>query len=396
MSENDMRHSDSGIIPNAICAMVICATGLRSMGLRSKTANLEKPSVRIEQAQCFRTSNAPIQKCIRAVSNPMPQPTMKSKLLMRLFALLVMALLDSAVFSVSASAAIFAGVDDGTRSRFLGGAAPVLNSPIAVNPDFPINETLISGIALDSNGSLHQSAVLITPRHYVAAAHNATTAPWFRGSDGIVREYPTVSSTLLTTEYELDGMTLVGNSDIRVWTLDDSVPLPGSHGVTPLPILTGTPAAFFGREIYASDQFNSFGRNIIDELALSTFSSTDDIPNQPTFSIVYDFDSLASGNAVGPDEIFLRSGDSGNAAIAIIDGNVALVGNHFGIDPDARPQLSVSTLLAPYVDQINAHTSQQPGGYTVSTIVLVPEPSSGLAMAIATTTIVLARRRRRI
>ena len=292
-----------------------------------------------------------------------------------------------------ADAAVFAGVDDGMRERFNGAGAPSIGATFALNPNFPISESQISGIAIDSNGGSHQSAVLITPKHYVAANHNATTAPWFRGSDGVIREYQTVGSTLLTTDFEFDGMMMTGNSDIRIWTIDDSMPLPGDHGVTPIPILQGPQGGFINRELFASDQFNRFGRNVIDDIDLATFSNNGaGVPNQPTFGIVFDFDTLASGNGVGPDEIHLASGDSGNAAIAVVDGNVALIGNHFGVDNTANPQLSVSTWLSPYVGQINNYTSAQSGGYTVSTITVIPEPGSAFALLIAATTLVCRRR----
>tara|TARA_R110002049_G_scaffold47902_1_gene138340 strand:+ start:27420 stop:28418 length:999 start_codon:yes stop_codon:yes gene_type:complete len=292
-------------------------------------------------------------------------------------------------------AAVFAGMDDGTRNRFLETETPMLGATLTVNPDFPLDESAISGIAIDSTNSVHQSGVLITPRHYVAADHNGSSAPWFRGSDGVIREYQTTGSIRLTTDYFLDGMPMTGNSDIRIWTLDDSAPLPGDHGVQPMPILTGPPAAFLDRELFVSDQFNRFGRNLIDDVALSTFTETDDVPNQPTNAIFYDYDSLASGNGVGSDEIYLSSGDSGNAAIAVVDGSVALVGNHFGIITDTSPPISVSTWLSPYVAQINEYTSSQAGGYTVSTIVVVPEPSSAFALGSFAIGAALHRRKRR-
>ena len=293
-------------------------------------------------------------------------------------------------------AATFAGMDDGTRNRFLESGPPELGSTLTINPDFPLDESAISGIAVDSqdpDNFTNRSGVLITPRHYVAANHFNSSAPWFRGSDGVVRQYETVASTLLTTDFMFEGELMTGNSDIRIWTLDDSVALPGAHGVMPLPILSGPQGGFFGREIHAGDQFNQFGRNIIDEIGLATFGTTDDVPNQPTFAIVYDLDLVGTPGSVGGDEIFLQGGDSGNAALAVVDGQVALVGNHFGVDGTEIPPISVSTWLSPYVDQINAYTSAQAGGYTVSTVMVVPEPASGGILFLASAVCILRRSR---
>ena len=296
-----------------------------------------------------------------------------------------------------ASAATFAGMDDGTRDRFLESGPPTLGSALTVNPAFPLDESAISGIAIDSQDPTNftsRSGVLITPRHYVAANHYNSSAPWFRGSDGIVRQYETVGSTVLTTDYLLDGVPMTGNSDIRIWTLDDSVALPVDHGVTPMPILTGPQGGFIGREIYAGDRFNQFGRNLIDEIDLATFRFTGEIPDQPTFAIVYDLDPVGTGGSVGADEIFLQPGDSGNAALAVVEGQVALIGNHFGVSGAAIPPISVSTWLSPYIPKINDYTSAQVGGYTVTSIMVVPEPGSGGVLFFVSAVCLIRRRAR--
>ena len=83
----------------------------------------------------------------------------------------------------SAEAAVIAGFDAVRHNRFLTG--------FESNPAFFINEGLISGVALNR-------ATLITPQHYVTARHANTSAPIFRGSDGVVRTYATAGGTTLT------------------------------------------------------------------------------------------------------------------------------------------------------------------------------------------------------
>ncbi|WP_182870326.1 hypothetical protein [Stieleria mannarensis] len=131
----------------------------------------------------------------------------------------------------SGTAAIINGLDPMWHDRFSGDGTP--------NPTFLMDESRLSGVAL-------KRAVLITPRHYVSAAHVHTPEVTFRGTDGIERTYQSTSAQDLTAS--LPGQGPVG-SDIRVYTLAQDV----DPSIVPVPIVVGDLETLIGQRFFAMD-----------------------------------------------------------------------------------------------------------------------------------------------
>ncbi len=273
----------------------------------------------------------------------------------------------------AARGAVIAGFDPARHSRFLTGTTDP-------NPAFFISESGLS--ESDISGVGFNPATLITPRHYITARHANTSAPIFRGSDGVVRTYSTSSSVVLSTT--LPGGTSQ-SSDLMLFTLD--APIPVAHGVQPLALVAGDPTGLHGREILVFGQGNQAGRNVVDTTGIVAFAGG----VSPTATIGFSFDTATNGGAggLGDDETGLISGDSGLSALIQIDGQLAVIGTHYGIDvpagsnpADGDRYDSFSSLVIPYLDQINAITTAD--GFVITTVAVssVPEPNPALLAAV--------------
>ena len=291
-------------------------------------------------------------------------------------------LLSSFAYCHVSHAAVFADFDQTRHARFLPDGTP--------NPSFIIDEGLLTGVGSNSR------AVLITPQHYVTATHAPTSAPVFRGSDGVTRTYSSTSITRLTT-YNAIGA-VIGLSDIQVHKLD--APIPTAHGVMPLAIFSGPASKLMGQEFLVVGQGNQMGRNVVDD----TVTAVLDGGANPSHTISYTFDTDTNGGTggLGGDEAGLIGGDSGHSALIQIDGQLGVLGTHYGIIvPSGSSEAagdfytSFSTLLTPYLDEIQTVVAAD--GQSISTIDLsvtaVPEPSS--IMALAFLGVLLTRRRQR-
>lgn len=285
-----------------------------------------------------------------------------------------------------ASAAIFDSFDPARHNRFSGGTTP--------NPTFLLDESQLSGFG--------GRAALISPRHFITAAHTvgSLTLPvtaTFRGIDGMVRSYTSTSAQDLTTTFINNaGMIQTAPSDVRVYTLapEDIV----APEVRPVAIALGSPGDFIGRELFVLGQNNQAGRNVIDAVGIASFDGGD----RPTVNTLFNFDTAENGGTggLGADEIGLVSGDSGFQSLIVINGEVALLGANFGItsapDAAARRQFgSLSSLVSPYLDQLNAIvTADGQTLRTISVVTAIPEP--GMAIALLPVAAVILFRRRAI
>ena len=280
-----------------------------------------------------------------------------------------------------ASAVVIQTADAMRHERFASGTNP--------NPTFLIDEALIRGIGVNSR------AALITPRHYLTAAHSPSTSATFRDPTGTLRTFSTVSSVDFVTT-DPDG---TGTSDLRMYTIDDAGPLPTDFGIDPLAVFGGETATLVGREFFVYGNGARAGRNVIDDVQVVTF----DTGARPTENILYLFDTDTNGGSggLGGDEAGLQGGDSGYSALIDVDGTLAVIGPHFGIDvPDGttvaqQPNyLSATTLATRYLDQIDAVTLAQ-GNFLAQRVsfTAVPEPSTAIALVGMFATWVARRRK---
>ncbi|MEM6470031.1 MAG: hypothetical protein AAF802_10790 [Planctomycetota bacterium] len=259
-----------------------------------------------------------------------------------------------------ASGAIIAGYDPVRHDRFLDTGA--------ANPDFFLNESQLSGVALSR-------AVLITPRHYITAAHVTTNTVTFRGTDGVQRTYDSDRSAVMLTE---DSEGQLVQSDIRVHRLSEQV----DASIRPVPIVVGDLQALVGQTLIAIDQNQRAGRNVIDGIQVIEFSSG--ARDTLTTRISYDTPENGGAGGLGADEIGLLSGDSGFASLIELDGEIGVLGAHMAIAvPDGNNAAagdrydSFSTLIGGYESQLNDFVSFD--GFSFNTINITAVPESGTA-----------------
>jgi hypothetical protein len=284
-----------------------------------------------------------------------------------------LAALGAGFSAAPASAALFSAYNPAVHDRFTTGTTP--------NPTFLLSGYDLSGIAYDptAGGGDPRGSALISPLHVLTAWHHRPTTVTFLSTDGIVRTYAVAEWIQLTNG--------ANGNDVAIGRLGAEVS--DADNVNPLAIAVGPDDAFIGYDVYAFDQNNRAGRNIIDGIGVVNTTATNH-----TVSIGYDFDTATNGGTggVGPDEIGLVGGDSGYSAVVAVDGQLALVGAHFAVSETPSMDVnywSFSTLARDYLDQINTIVTED--GYTLSTIV-VPEPSS-LFLLGATSALLMLRRR---
>lgn len=194
----------------------------------------------------------------------------------------------------------------------------------------------------------------------------------------------------------IPGQPAVG-SDVQLHTLSSDV----DPSIVPVPIVVGELAALLGQTFFAFDAQRRAGRNVIDGLEIVQFDSggSDTI----TIRFSYDTDTNGGTGGLGRDEIGMLGGDSGNAALIEIDGQIGLIGTHMGIDVPEGADAGAgdrydnfSTLVGAYEDQLSSLVAAQ--GYSLRTlsITAVPEPTAvGFLLAVGAT-VGLGRRGRRL
>lgn len=297
------------------------------------------------------------------------------------------AFLVSLVATPPAVAAVFDQFDQDRHSRFGAVASPPLNAFVEANPNFLIDEGRISGVGLNQS-------VLITQRHYITADHASTSAPIFRGLDGIVRQYTTTGTGVQLTDTNGIG------TDVRLYTLDAAIPV---TEVRAIPVFTGFGADVVGREIIVKGSSNRFGRNVIDDVVRARFDNT--ATGRPTDVIEWTYNTTESGTTgLGADEIGLVGGDSGSAVLLELNGTLGVIGANFGIvvpdgvTPSATSDtyLSYASFLSSYMSDIDAITMSE-GGFRAArlTVTAVPEPSSIALLGIIGSGIIGRRRLKR-
>ena len=302
-----------------------------------------------------------------------------------------------------ASAALFADFDPTLNDRFLvrSGAAGNVE-----NPDSLLGSFDLTGLGVQSRGG-----VLISDRHLLAAGHfsgNTTSYTFVNALGNEVTRGTSVrrlAQQLVTND---DGTTTMADSDLAIITL--SAPLAAADLVTPLPVAIPATAPdafndFDGILAYAYDQNDRIGSNLVDGGFLpGTTTTLDPVTIAafdggvfPTVTTVTDFDTPQNSgtNGVGGSEFGLVGGDSGHASLAVINGELAALGTHYGIafagDGPALNDnyLSLSSLAGAYADQIQAAVDAD-GGVGLR-FVAVPEPTLG---ALALLPLALLARRR--
>jgi len=264
------------------------------------------------------------------------------------------------------------GFDPAIHERYIGGA---------LNPNFIVDEGNISGIS-GRPGSTADRAVLISPFHVVTARHLGSPTVRLRTSSGVFNDYAVDSGpggfVDLTTNFS-DGTTSV--SDIRIYRLSEAIP--EADGITPISIFDGDASDLMGQQIISFGRGSQAGLNVVRDVILAQGSGS-----TTTFatSFTYDTDpNNALFDGVGIGETQLVDGDSGRPTLIQIGDDIAFLGPNLGVDPAGLLYdglyTNFASLLAPYLPEIRSIVEAD--GFTISTLSVVPEPSSFALLAIA-------------
>lgn len=293
----------------------------------------------------------------------------------------------------SAWAEIIDGYTAARHDLFAPGTYPntSLAMPPVPNPTFYLNAFDFSGVGwVPNGGTTSQNVAMISPHHFVSAAHyspgvGATIG--FRAKDG---------SYLTRT---VSSQTQIGGSDVLVGELNMDLPT-GPNGVANYPIPTGTLSQFAGQTLFMMGQHGRIGRNLFWDVQSANigtgptqYARTDFDPN---FNL--DGRGYAPAFPVSPptDEFGVEDFDSGSPTFMPIGGQLALLGSHFvKLTVSGTLAGSGDSYLPAYFSQLSTELSMD--GLNLQTIP-VPEPTSmalcGIALAGLAGRRLFSRRRR--
>jgi hypothetical protein len=226
-------------------------------------------------------------------------------------------------------------------------------------------------------------ATMISPQYFITAYHwPATSSPsgtlaFCEGNSmaGGTHTYHIDTSFGFSTTYEGQP------SDVYVGRL--TAPIPASDHIAYYPVLSlPNLSDYVGRPIYNYGNWNQVGRNVISSVAPYSEGI------EKNMGMFFNYDAPG----VGPDETYLINGDSGAPSFAVVDGRLALLGEHFstygtsGLVPyDLGPPKasdgswwSVDGFLPAYIAQIDGVL---PPDQQLATV--VPEPGTALLLIVA-------------
>jgi len=254
-------------------------------------------------------------------------------------------------------------LDPARHDRFIDGTFPASPAP---HPALWTGAADLSGVGWSvSNPSM--GLALISPRHFVGAAHHRPAIGAqirFRATDGTLRTYTHARF------YHLKN-SKGENTDLFIGELAE--PIPASHGIPFYPVLQTTEAALTGQEIlvYGRGDGGSprIGRGVIQGFSDSLGGAANDTRN-------YRFE-YASRRA-RQDDSHGEIGDSGSPSFRIAHGLLTITGIHSAIAQgssllNGTTVTTYDSFILHYRDQIDAHLA--PTGYRL-TIAPLPGTTS--------------------
>jgi hypothetical protein len=247
-----------------------------------------------------------------------------------------------------------------------------------------------SGVGQSDNGPW---ATMISPQYFITAWHwPANTSAHITFCEGNTLAGGTHSYAVDTSFYF--SPTYNGQpADVYVGKLVE--PIPEADHIAHYPVLTlPNNSDYVGLPIYNYGNWNQVGRNVISKIEVYPEGA------ENGWGMFFNYDQPG----VGPDETYLINGDSGAPSFAVVNGKLALLGEHFStygtsgqIPYDPGPPKasdgswwSVDGFLPSYVDQIDGAL---PADHRITKV--VPEPSTTLLLAVATAILSAAAWRRR-
>jgi hypothetical protein len=232
-------------------------------------------------------------------------------------------------------------------------------------------------------------ATMISPQYFITAYHwpatGSATLTFHEGNDwnSGAHTYNVDTGYHVTLLY--DGQP----ADVFLGRL--SAPIPAADHIASYPVVKlPNLSDYTGMAIYNYGAPDAVGRNVISKVEPYIEGGE----NGPGMFYNYDLPG------VGPDETYLIGGDSGGPSFTVVDGKLALLGEHFstygtsGLLPggnDYGPPKSgdgswwsVDGFVPAYIDQLNSHL---PADNQVT--VVVPEPSALVLIFAAIVSLVL-------
>jgi hypothetical protein len=302
-------------------------------------------------------------------------------------------------FARGGAAALLADYDPVRHDRFLP-------SSRVANPGAPLNQYNLTGVGIGSLGG-----ILVSDRHVLAATHFTGGSYTFANELGQdVTINVSGNRALMTRVPDGNGGMTNLPSDLTLVTLSRAVT--AADAIKPVPIVDVPLGGLWGSEVWAYDQINRLGRNVLDGGSLLTDDGLVELDptdrylhgNQATWAVAFDYDTSTNGgvNGVGGDEVGLVGGDSGHALLADLgQGRFGVIGTHFSVvtgngklPPDpGENYMSLSTLAMMYREQIEGHVVTDGGsGLTFATLNVVPEPAAAGAGLVSLAGLLLRRR----
>jgi hypothetical protein len=245
----------------------------------------------------------------------------------------------------------------------------------------------LSGVGLSSGGSW---ATMISSQYFISAYHDhpgaGQTVTFYEGNTTASGAHTyTVDSAYILTSY--NGLP----SDVYIGKL--TTPIPASAHIAYYPVLNlPNYSDYVGMTVYNYGYPNRLGKNVI--TSIGPYAEGGE--NQT--GMFYNYDTPG----VGPSESYLMGGDSGGSSFAVVNGKLALLGEHFsnwgtsglpGAPGNVWPTSgdgswwSVDGFLPAYIGQIDAAlpADQQ--------LTLVPEPATMAIIALGLLPIIRRRHR---
>ena len=232
-------------------------------------------------------------------------------------------------------------------------------------------------------------ATMISPQYFITARHASAdfspTLTFYEGNSTATGGHTYNVDTSFYYNATYAGLP----TDVCLGRL--AAPIPAADHIAYYPVLRlPNDSDYMGMVIYNYGNPNLVGRNVISKIE----SYTEIGETGPGMFFNYDVPG------VGPDETYLIGGDSGCSSFAVVNGKLALLGEHFstygtsglipfdGGDPKASDGSwwSVDGFVPDYVDQLNANM----GGDRITT---VPEPSTACLLVVAAAMLCAAARR---
>jgi hypothetical protein len=250
------------------------------------------------------------------------------------------------------------------------------------------------GTGLDFSGVGGNSpwATMISPQYFITAYHypsnGFSSLTFYEGnttSSG-AHTYAVDSSFHFATSYNGSP------SDVYLGRL--AAPIPAADHIAYYPVLTlPSYSDYAGLTIYTYGVPNCVGKNVITSVGPYAEAGENEI------GMFYNYDVPG----VGASESYLMGGDSGGPSFAVVNGKLALLGEHFsnwgtsglpGAPGNVWPTAgdgswwSVDGFLPAYIDQLDANM----GGQSITTI---PEPATLSLLLLGAIGLVRTRRARR-